>query len=236
MRLKRLKIIGFKSFADKVALEFHDGITGVVGPNGCGKSNISDAFRWVLGETSAKSLRGKKMEDVIFAGTSTRKQVNMAEVSITLTDIDGMLPVDYSEIEITRRYYREGESEYLINRQQVRMKDVQDLFLDTGMGKNAFSIFEQGKIDQIIQLNPVERRYIFEEAAGILRFLIRKREALSKLEKTDENISRIKDIHKEVEKQILVLERQAEEAKEYKEKKYATRDWNAPYMSQNGTN
>ncbi len=219
MRLKRIKIVGFKSFADKVTLDFHEGITGVVGPNGCGKSNISDAFRWVLGETSAKSLRGKKMEDVIFAGTSTRKQVNMAEVSITLTDVGGMLPVDYSEIEITRRYYREGESEYLINRQQVRMKDVQELFLDSGMGKNAFSIFEQGKIDQIIQLNPVERRYIFEEAAGILRFLIRKREALSKLEKTEENISRVKDIHKEVEKQIIVLEKQAEEARAYKEKK-----------------
>lgn len=219
MRLKRIRIVGFKSFADKVGLEFHEGITGVVGPNGCGKSNISDAFRWVLGETSAKSLRGKKMEDVIFAGTATRKQLNMAEVSITLSDVEGVLPVDYSEIEITRRYYREGESEYLINRQQVRMKDVQDLFLDSGMGKNAFSIFEQGKIDQIIQLNPVERRYIFEEAAGILRFLQRKREALSKLEKTDENIARIKDIHKEVEKQIVVLEKQSEEARLYKEKK-----------------
>lgn len=219
MRLKCIKILGFKSFADKVVVDFHEGITGIVGPNGCGKSNISDAFRWVLGETSAKSLRGKKMEDVIFAGTSKRKPLNFAEVTITLTDIDGTLPVDYNEIEITRRYHRSGDSEFLINRKQVRMKDIQSLLLDSGIGKNAFSIFEQGKIDQVIQFSPLERRYIFEEAAGILRFLQRKREALRKLEQTDQNINRIKDIHKEVEKQIIVLEQQAEEAKLYKENK-----------------
>lgn len=219
MRLKSIKILGFKSFADKVGLEFHPGITGIVGPNGCGKSNISDAFRWVLGETSAKSLRGKKMEDVIFAGTTTRKPLNIVEVCITLTDIAGQLPIDYEEVEIVRRYHRSGESEYLINRQPVRMKDIQSLLMDTGIGKSAFSIFEQGKIDQIIQFSPQERRAIFEEAAGILRFLQRKREALRKLEMTDSNISRVKDIHKEVEKQIVVLERQAEEARLFKERK-----------------
>lgn len=219
MRLKRIKILGFKSFADKIVVDFHEGITGIVGPNGCGKSNISDAFRWVLGETSAKSLRGKKMEDVIFAGTSKRKPLNFAEVTITLTDVADVLPVDYNEIEITRRYHRSGESEFLINRQSVRMKDIQSLLLDSGIGKNAFSIFEQGKIDQVIQYSPLERRYIFEEAAGILRFLQRKREALRKLEQADSNISRIKDIHKEVEKQIVILEQQAEEARVYKENK-----------------
>ncbi|MEC7839711.1 MAG: chromosome segregation protein SMC [Chlamydiota bacterium] len=219
MRLKRIKIVGFKSFADKVAVEFHKGITGIVGPNGCGKSNISDAFRWVLGATSAKSLRGKKMEDVIFAGTSGRKPLNFAEVSLTLTDVAGDLPVDYDEVEITRRYHRSGESEFFINKHSVRMKDIESLLLDSGIGKNAFSIFEQGKIDQVIQYTPLERRSIFEEAAGILRFLQRKREALRKLEQTDGNISRIKDIHKEVEKQITILEKQSEEARLFKEKK-----------------
>jgi chromosome segregation protein len=219
LRLKRIKILGFKSFADKITVDFHEGITGIVGPNGCGKSNISDAFRWVLGETSAKSLRGKKMEDIIFAGTSKRKPLNFAEVTITLTDVADVLPVDYNEIEITRRYHRSGESQFFINRQPVRMKDIQSLLLDSGIGKNAFSIFEQGKIDQVIQFSPLERRHIFEEAAGILRFLQRKREALRKLEQADSNISRIKDIHNEVEKQIVVLEQQAEEARLFKENK-----------------
>ncbi len=221
MRLKRLEILGFKSFADKTKFEFDPGITAVVGPNGCGKSNIADAFRWVLGEQSAKSMRGHKMPDVIFAGTTHRKPLNFAEVTITLTDIDGKLPIDYDEVSVTRRLHRSGESEYFINRHLVRLKDVQGLFLDSGMGKDAYSIFEQGKIDQIINLSPLERRYIFEEAAGILRFLQRKKEALRKLEQTDLNVSRIKDIHKEVERQIIVLEQQAEKAREYKENKNA---------------
>lgn len=219
MRLKKLEILGFKSFADKTKLEFDPGITAVVGPNGCGKSNIADAFRWVLGEQSAKSMRGHKMPDVIFAGTSQRKPLNFAEVTITLTDIEGMLPIDYEEIAVTRRLHRSGESEYFINRHPVRLKDVQGLFLDTGMGKDAYSIFEQGKIDQVINLSPLERRYIFEEAAGILRFLQRKREALKKLEQTELNVSRVKDIHQEVERQIIVLEQQAEKARQYKENK-----------------
>lgn len=221
MKLKKLEILGFKSFADKTKLEFHPGITAIVGPNGCGKSNISDAFRWVLGEQSAKSMRGSRMPDVIFAGTATRKPLNFAEVTITLSDINGKLPIDYDEIAVTRRLHRNGESEYFINKHLVRLKDVQALFLDSGMGKDAYSIFEQGKIDQVINLSSLERRYIFEEAAGILRFLQRKKEALRKLEQTDSNVSRVKDIHKEVERQIIVLEEQAEKARLYKEHKNA---------------
>lgn len=218
MLLKEIELIGFKSFADKTRLRFAVGITAIVGPNGCGKSNIADAFRWVFGEQSAKSLRGSKMPDVIFAGTTTRKSLNFAEVTITFSDIQGALPVDYEEVAITRRLHRSGESDYFINRHPVRLKDIQNLFLDSGMGKDAYSIFEQGKIDQIINYSALERRYIFEEAAGILRFLHRKREALRRLEQADLNTSRIKDIHREVEMQIAVLQRQAEEARQYKDK------------------
>lgn len=219
VRLKKLVIMGFKSFADKTVIEFSPGITAVVGPNGCGKSNIADAFRWVLGEQSAKSMRGNKMYDIIFAGTSTRSAVNIAEVTLTLTDIAGALPTEYEELSVTRRLHRSGESQYFINGHLVRLKDVQNLFLDSGIGKNAFAVFEQGKIDQVIQYSPLERRYIFEEAAGILRFLQRKREALHKLELVDNNIVRAKDIHQEVEKQIIVLEQQAAQARVYKENK-----------------
>lgn len=215
-----MEILGFKSFADKIKLEFDAGITAIVGPNGCGKSNIADAFRWVMGEQSAKSMRGSKMPDVIFAGTTHRKPLNFAEVTITLTDIEGCLPVDYEEVAITRRLHRSGESDYFINRHPVRLKDVQSLLLDSGLGKDEYSIFEQGEIDKIINLPPLERRYIFEQAAGILRFLQRKKEALRKLEQTDLNVSRIKDIHQEVERQIIVLEEQAEKARQYKEDKH----------------
>lgn len=219
LKLKKLEIIGFKSFADRIKIEFSQGITAVVGPNGCGKSNIADAFRWVLGEQSAKSLRGAKMPDVIFAGTLNRKPLNYAEVTITLTDVQGKLPVEYEEIAISRKLHRSGESEYLINKIPVRLKDVQALFLDSSIGKDAYSIFEQGKIDEVINLPPLERRYIFEEASGILRFLQRKKEALRKLEQTDQNVYRVKDIHSEVEKQIIILEEQAEKARQYKERK-----------------
>lgn len=217
MYLKKLKILGFKSFADSTVLEFHPGITAIVGPNGCGKSNISDSFRWVLGEQSAKSMRGNKMQDVIFAGTAKRKALNMSEVTITLGDVGETLNTEYDEVAVTRRIHRSGESDYLINKKPVRLRDVYDLFMDSGIGKNAFSIFEQGKIEQVIQLSPMERRYIFEEAAGILRFLQRKKEALRRLEQTEANIERVRDIHQEVEKQIIVLERQAEQARIYKE-------------------
>jgi len=216
LRLKQLVILGFKSFADKTVIEFSPGITGIVGPNGCGKSNIADAFRWVLGEQSAKSMRGNKMPDVIFSGTSKRPALNFAEVTITLTEINGELPIEYQEVAVTRRLHRNGESDYFLNNRPVRLKDVQALFMDSGIGKSAFSIFEQGKIDQVIQYSPLERRHIFEEAAGILRFLHRKREALRKLEQADQNTSRVRDIHQEVEKQISVLAEQAEKARAYK--------------------
>lgn len=219
MRLKKIILQGFKSFADRTVIEFHHGVTGIVGPNGCGKSNIADAFRWVLGEKSAKSMRGKEMTDVIFAGSHIRKPLNFAEVTLVLSEIEGKLPIEYEEVAVTRRLHRNGESEYFINRHPVRLKDVHSLFLDTGIGKSAFSVFEQGKIDQVINYTPLERRTIFEEAAGILRFLERKREALKKLQQTDENLSRVKDIHHEVEQQITVLKEQAAKAQSYKENK-----------------
>lgn len=219
MRLKKIEIFGFKSFADRTVLKFDLGLTAIVGPNGCGKSNVADAFRWVLGEQSARSLRGNKMNDVIFAGTSHRKPQNYAEVTITLSEVEGKLPVAYDEVSVTRRLYRSGESEYFINKQPVRLKDIQDLLLDSGIGNDAYAIFEQGKIDEVIKLPPLERRYIFEEAAGIKRFLQRKKESMRKLEQTKGNIDRVRDLHQEIERQVVILEKQAEEAKEYKEKK-----------------
>lgn len=216
MRLRKLKIYGFKSFADKITIHFHDGMTGIVGPNGCGKSNTADAIRWVLGEQSAKSMRGSKMPDIIFAGTNKRKALNLCEVSITFSNDDGVLPVDYNEVEITRRLHRSGESEYLINGQVCRLKDIHDLLMNTGVGKNSFAIFEQGKIDQVIYQNPIERRSIFEEAAGILKFLTEKQRSMRKLEQVDLNMSRVRDIHQEVEKQIIVKEKQVEKAKAFK--------------------
>jgi chromosome segregation protein len=219
MRLKKLTILGFKSFADKVSLDFDCEIVGIVGPNGCGKSNIVDAFRWVLGEQSAKSLRGDKMHDVLFAGADSRKPLNMAEVSVTLSDINGELPIEYDEVTITRRLYRDGESEYLVNRQPVRLKDVQNLFLGSGIGKNTFSVFEQGKLDQVINLTPMDRRAIFDEAAGIGRFLQRKKETVRKLSQVTENYNRVHDIHQEVEKQTKQLKKQAAHAKSFQENK-----------------
>jgi chromosome segregation protein len=222
MRLKKLQIQGFKSFAKRTTLEFDEGITAIVGPNGCGKSNIADAFRWVLGEQSARSMRGQRMPDVIFNGSDQQKAVNFAEVSITLTDIDGALPIDYEEISVTRRLHRSGESVYLLNGQPVRWKDIQELFLDSGIGKNALSIFEQGKMEQVINLSPLERRPIFWEVAGIMRFLQAKREAQQKFEDVNGNIDRLKDIYKEVENLIVTLREQADKAIKYKSLKEAT--------------
>lgn len=219
MKLKKLTIIGFKSFADKIGIDFDCDIIGIVGPNGCGKSNIVDAFRWVLGEQSAKSLRGDKMHDVLFAGSDHRKPLNFAEVSVTLANDEGELPIAYQEVMITRRLYRSGESEYLINRQPVRLKDIQDLFLGTGIGKNAFSVFEQGKLDQVIHLSPLERRSIFDQAAGIGRFLQRKKETGRKLSLVTENYTRLRDVHEEVEKQTKQLKKQAAQAKHYQDSK-----------------
>lgn len=174
MRLKKLSLYGFKSFATKTTLHFDLPITGIVGPNGCGKSNVVDAFRWVMGEQSARSLRGERMEDLLFSGALNHKASNVAEVSVTLSDIEDELPIDYSEITITRRAYREGESEYLINGNVVRLKDIHDLLLGSGLGKNAFSIFEQGKLDAVITLPPLERRKILDEFSGTARFLQKK--------------------------------------------------------------
>lgn len=215
MFLKRIEIKGFKSFADKVEFELDRGITGVVGPNGSGKSNISDAVRWVLGEQSAKSLRGGKMEDVIFAGTDLRKPLGFAEVSITIDNADHTLPVDYSEVTVTRRMYRSGESEYYINKTSCRLKDVTELFMDTGIGRDGYSIIGQGRIDEILSAKAEDRREIFEEAAGIVKYKSRKQESEKKLESTEQNIVRIDDIINELENQIEPLGHQAANARRY---------------------
>lgn len=215
MQLKRIELQGFKSFADKTIIEFEGGITTVVGPNGSGKSNISDAIRWVLGEQSAKSLRGSKMEDVIFAGTKHRKMLGLAEVSLVLDNTDKSIPLEFDEVVITRKVYRSGESEYLINKSQVRLKDIQELFMDTGIGRDGYSIVGQGKIDAIISSKSEDRRYIFEEASGIVKYRTRKDEALRKLENTNQNLDRVKDILLEIESNLGPLENKAEVAKKY---------------------
>lgn len=215
MYLKRLDLQGFKSFPEKVKLEFNPGVTAVVGPNGSGKSNVSDAVRWVLGEQRVKSLRGDKMEDVIFAGTESRKPLGFAEVSILIDNTDGRLPVEYTEVQVTRRVFRSGESEYRINGSPCRLKDVQELFMDTGVGKEGYSIVGQGRIDEILSAKGEERRRIFEEAAGIVKYKTRKNEAASKLEKEQQNLIRVNDIINELEGRLAPLEEQSEKAKEY---------------------
>lgn len=220
MYLKRIELHGFKSFADKVNVEFQPGITGIVGPNGCGKSNISDAVRWVLGEQSVKSLRGSNMSDVIFAGSEDRRAQNLAEVTLVFDNSDRTLNYDYNEVEITRRLYRQGnEAEYLLNRQQCRLKDITDLILDTGLGRDSLSIISQGNISNFADNRPEERRAIFEEAAGVSKYKKRKIEAIRKLERTKENLDRIGDIVYELEKQITPLKKQKEKAETYLELK-----------------
>lgn len=213
MYLKKLELQGFKSFADKTTLEFKPGITAVIGPNGSGKSNVSDAIRWVLGEQSVKALRGSKLEDVIFAGTQARKSVSFAEVDITIDNSDGKLPVDYTEVTVTRRVYRSGDSEFFINKNQCRLKDIVELFMDTGIGRDGYSIIGQGRIDEILSSKSEERRHIFEEAAGIVKYRTRKEEAEKKLENTKQNLIRINDIVTEIENQLGPLEIQSEKAK-----------------------
>lgn len=215
MQLKKLELQGFKSFADKTEIEFLDGVTTIVGPNGSGKSNISDSLRWVLGEQSTKSLRGSKMEDVIFAGTQARKKQGFAEVSMTLDNKDMSLPIDFNEVVITRRIYRTGESNYLINGSECRLKDIQELFMDTGVGKDGYSIISQGKIDEILSSKSEERRHIFEEAAGIVKYRTRKEEALKKLDNTNVTLERVNDILQEIENIIGPLEKKAQTAKKY---------------------
>jgi chromosome segregation protein len=223
MYLKNLTVLGFKSFADKTSLNFEPGVTGIVGPNGCGKSNVSDAIRWVLGEQSAKALRGGEMADVIFNGTDGRKPLGMAEVSITLGDVDedhlraAGVDVSYNEVTVTRRIFRDGGSEYFINKVPCRLKDIQQLFMGTGMGKTSYSILAQGHITQILSSKPEDRRLIFEEAAGITKFKAQKKESLRKLEYTEQNLLRIADLIKEVKRQIGSLQRQAGKARRYKQ-------------------
>ncbi|MFX3624626.1 MAG: chromosome segregation protein SMC [Ectobacillus sp.] len=219
MFLKRLEIVGFKSFADRVSIDFVPGVTAVVGPNGSGKSNITDAIRWVLGEQSAKSLRGAKMEDIIFAGSDSRKSLNVAEVTLTLDNEDQCLPLEYNEVSVTRRVYRSGDSEFYINKQLCRLKDIVDLFMDSGMGREAFSIISQGKVEEILSSKPEDRRGIFEEAAGVLKYKMRKKKAEAKLQETQENLNRVEDIIHELGNQIEPLRIQAAVAKDYLDKK-----------------
>src|SRR6476661_8229976 len=209
MYLSKLEIIGFKSFAHKTALKFDDGITAVVGPNGCGKSNVIDAIRWAIGEQKASTLRSDKMENVIFNGAGTRRPLGMAEVSLTIENTKGILPTEYSEVTLTRRLFRNGDSEYLLNKTQCRLRDITDLFMDTGMGSNAYSVIELKMIETILSDRAEERRRLFEEAAGVTKYKVRRREALRKLESTQQDLIRVGDIVKEVAKKVGSLERQA---------------------------
>ena len=215
MYLQSLEMFGFKSFAPRTILNFHRGVTAVVGPNGCGKSNVLDAMRWVLGEQSAKALRGGEMADVIFSGTDSRKALGMAEVSMTFAECEQQLGVDWNEVCITRRVYRDGKSEYFLNKTPCRLRDIHQLFMDTGVGRSAYSIMEQGKIDLILSSRPEDRRAIFEEAAGITKYKAQKKEAMRKLEYTEANLLRVQDIIKEVRRQIGSLQRQAAKARRF---------------------
>ena len=224
MYLKNIEVYGFKSFAQKINFEFHNGITGIVGPNGSGKSNVGDAVRWVLGEQSAKQLRGGNMQDVIFSGTENRKPLSFASVSITLDNGDHKLPVDFNEVTVTRRLYRSGESEYLINGSGCRLKDIQEMFYDTGIGKEGYSIIGQGQIDKILSGKPEERRELFDEAAGIVKFKRRKNTTLKKLEEEKQNLVRVTDILSELTKQLEPLEKQSETARVYLAKRDELRE------------
>ena len=219
MYLRALEIQGFKSFPDKTVLNFGESITAIVGPNGSGKSNVADAVRWVLGEQRIKQLRGSSMQDVIFSGTEMRKPLGYAYVAITLDNTDHQLTIDYDEVTVSRRLYRSGESEYMINGSICRLKDVNELFYDTGIGKEGYSIIGQGQIERILNGRPEERRELFDEAAGIVKYKRRKATAQKKLESERENLVRINDILSELERQIGPLERQSEKAKIFLKKR-----------------
>ena len=215
MYLKEIEIQGFKSFADKTKVVFDQGVTAVVGPNGSGKSNITESLRWALGESSVKSLRGGKMPDVIFAGTESRKPLNYASVVVTLDNQDGFIKDAGQEIKVERHIYRTGDSEYKIDGKKVRLRDIHDLFLDTGLGRDSFSIISQGKVEEIFNSKPEERRAIFEEAAGVLKYKTRRKETESKLQQTQDNLDRLEDIIYELDNQIKPLEKQAATARKF---------------------
>ena len=217
MFLKQVSMLGFKSFADRVTLTFGPGVTCIVGPNGCGKSNIVDAFKWVLGEQSAKSLRGRQMLDMIFNGSSTRRASGIAQVDLLFDNADRSLPLDVDEVTVTRKLYRSGESEYQLNKEAARLKDIRELFMDTGVGTEAYSVIEQGRVEQLVQTNPVERRLIFEEAAGISKYKARRKEAQRKLERTTQNLLRVADIVEELEKRLRSVKLAAGKARNYQE-------------------
>ncbi|MEK7793550.1 MAG: chromosome segregation protein SMC, partial [Candidatus Hydrogenedentota bacterium] len=219
MYFRQIEMIGFKSFADRTLVNLEAGMTAIVGPNGCGKSNILDAMRWALGEQSAKALRGAHMQDVIFSGSEQRAPTGMAEVTLTFDNSDNVLPLDFSEVQVSRRVYRSGESEYLINKAPCRLRDVQELFMDTGIGTNAYSMIGQGKIDLVLSSKPEDRRFLFEEAAGIIKYKSRKRIAMRKLEQAEQNLLRLNDIVAEVERQMRSLKRQVNAAIRYRELK-----------------
>ena len=214
---KEIEMTGFKSFADTTKISFDGGITAIVGPNGCGKSNVSDAIRWVLGEQSSKALRGKSMQDVIFAGTEKRKKLSYCEVSLVFDNTNKWFNIEYDEVVLTRKLYRSGESDYYINRKPCRLKDIRDILYDSGIGKDGYSIIGQGRVEEIIQSKPEERRSIFEEAAGIAKYKARKVETENRLERVRDNLSRANDIITEVERRLGPLKRQSEEAKKYLE-------------------
>src|SRR5882672_8471713 len=227
MKIRRLEISGFKSFADRVVFSFDDGVTGVVGPNGCGKSNVVDAIRWAMGEQSAKHLRGRSMEDVIFSGSESRPPTGMAEVSITFQNDGRLVPPQYAgfaEITVTRRLFRDGTSEYEINKAPCRLLDITELFLGTGVGTRAYSIIEQGRIGLIVSAKPEDRRSIIEEAAGVTKYKARRRQAERKLEATEQNLLRLSDVVLEVAKRLQSLERSAKRAEKFRELRAELRD------------
>ena len=209
MYLKKLELCGFKSFADKTVLTFEKGVSAIIGPNGCGKSNISDSIRWCLGEKRTKSMRTKAMQDVIFGGTKTRSAAGMAEVTLVFDNSQNMIPIDYSEVAITRKLFRSGESEYFINKTQCRLKDIIDLFLDTGIGTGGYSIIEQNKVEELVMANPETRREFFEEAAGVAKYKVRREDTLHRLKNIEIDLSRLEDSLKIFEGQIKQLDQQA---------------------------